>query len=197
MRLDINLATRPYEDATKFWLRWGPSVAALGMVTVLLLVWTFSNLYDAHLDRRKMSELENQIAERNRERENAQAQLNRPENRSIRDRSRFLNELITRKAFSWTQAFEDLEHVMPKRLHLVSIQPQMVEENQLAIKMVVAGDSRAEALQLVRRMEDSQRFKQTEILADTLVAPSAQSTDTARFDIQALYVPTVDPRSRH
>src|SRR5215469_13672094 len=155
MRLDINLATRPYEDATKFWFRWGPGIAALGVATLLLLVWTFSNLYDAHLDHRKVSELEQQIAERKRERENAQALLNRPENRTIRDRSRFLNELITRKAFSWTQAFEDLEHVMPKRLHLVSIQPQMIEDNQLAIKMVVAGDSRADALQLVRRMEDS------------------------------------------
>ena len=197
MRLDINLATRPYEDATKFWLRWGPGIALLAFATLLLLIWTSSNLYDAHLDHKKMSELEQQIAARNRERENAQALLNRTENRTIRDRSRFLNELITRKAFSWTQAFEDLEHVMPKRLHLVSIQPQMVEDNQLAIKMIVAGDSRGEALQLVRRMEDSQRFKRTEILADTLVPPTAQSSDTARFEIQALYTPTLDPRSRH
>ena len=29
MRLDINLATRPYEDAREFWVRWGLGVGLL------------------------------------------------------------------------------------------------------------------------------------------------------------------------
>jgi hypothetical protein len=195
MRVEINLASRPYEDAQRFWLSWGPGVGLLGIVTLLLLLWTFFNWRDARMDRQQIHRLEKQIAECNREHDNAQALLNRPENRSIRDRSQFLNELITRKAFSWTRAFEDLEQVMPRHLHLVSIQPQMLEDNQLAIKMIVGGDSRNEALQLVRRLEDSQHFKATEILQDTLVAQTTRSSDTVRFDIRALYTPAADPRS--
>jgi type IV pilus assembly protein PilN len=195
MRVDINLASRPYEDTQRFWLRWAPGVGLLGIVTLLLLAWTFSNWRDARMDRQQMHHLEKQIAACNREHDNAQALLNRPENRSIRDRSQFLNELITRKAFSWTRAFEELEQVMPRHLHLVSIQPQMLEDNQLAIKMVVGGDSRNEALQLVRRMEDSQHFKGTEILQDSLVAHTTQSPDTVRFDIRALYTSEAAPRS--
>jgi len=195
MRVEINLASHPYQDAQRFWLRWGPGVGLLGIVTLLLLLWTLSNWRDARMDRRQMHDLEKQIAECNREHDDAQALLNRPENRSIRDRSQFLNELITRKAFSWTRAFEDLEQVMPRHLHLVSIQPQMLEDNQLAIKMIVAGDSRNEALQLVRRMEDSQHFKGTEILQDSLVAQTTQSPDTVRFDIRALYTPAAAPQS--
>jgi hypothetical protein len=196
MRLDINLASRPYEDAQQFWLRWGPGVGLLGVFTLLLVAWTISAWHDARADRLKMHDLEKQIAQCSREHDNAQALLNRPENRSIRDRGQFLNDLIIRKSFSWTRAFEDLEQVMPKRLHLVSIQPQMLEDNQLAIKMVVGGDSRDEALQLIRRMEGSQHFKSTEILKDTMVTQNAQSTDTVRFDIRALYTPVTAPRSR-
>ena len=49
--------------------------------------------------------------------------LNRPENRNTRDESQFLNELIERKSFSWTRVLENLEKVMPPRVHLVSISP--------------------------------------------------------------------------
>ena len=37
MRLDINLATRPYEDAREFWGRWGLGVGLLGVLTLVLL----------------------------------------------------------------------------------------------------------------------------------------------------------------
>ena len=38
MRLDINLATRPYEDPREFWGRWDIGVGALAVCTLLLLV---------------------------------------------------------------------------------------------------------------------------------------------------------------
>jgi len=37
MRLDINLATRPYEDAREFWTRWGLGVGLLALLTLVLL----------------------------------------------------------------------------------------------------------------------------------------------------------------
>jgi Tfp pilus assembly protein PilN len=188
MRLDINLATRHYEDARQFWLRWGTGLAALGILTLALLAITASGWYDARLDRKKIGDLRAQIAERDKERANAEAVLARPENRAIRDKSHYLNFLIARKAFSWTKAFEDLEKVMPARLHLVSIKPELNEENQLAIKMVVGGDSREHALELVRRMETSTRFRQTQI--DTATQETGQlNGDNVKFNISALYSP--------
>ena len=93
----------------------------------------------------------------------AEAILNLPDNRGTRDRAQFLNDLFQRKAFSWTKVFEDLERVMPPRLHVVSIQPEKAADNQLQIKLVVAGESRDRALELVRKMESSQHFQQTQI----------------------------------
>ena len=62
---------------------------------------------------------------------------------------------------------EDLEKVMPARVHLVSIHPELDEDNQLKLKMMVAGDSRDRAIELARRMEDSRRFTQTYIETET------------------------------
>jgi hypothetical protein len=40
MRVDVNLASQPYEDARLFWLRWGGGLVALGVLTLLLLAIT-------------------------------------------------------------------------------------------------------------------------------------------------------------
>jgi type IV pilus assembly protein PilN len=131
------------------------------------------------------------IAQRDLKRQQAEQFLNRPENRSTRDQSQFLNELIERKSFSWTRVLEDLEKVMPARVHLVSIHPELDEDNQLKLKMSIAGDSRDRAIELARRMEDSRRFAQTYIENETF-SPSTNG-DPFRFNIVATYVPEIEP----
>jgi type IV pilus assembly protein PilN len=191
MRLDINLATRPYEDSGEFWTRWGVVLTAVSLITLGLLVFTISGWYNARQDHRRIADLQGQIARIDQERQAAEAMLNRPENRSMRDKSQYLNELIARKSFSWTQAIEGLEKVMPPKLHLVSIEPHLTEDNQLEMKMVVAGDSSQRAIELMRRMEDSRHFRDTQIdNQQTIQMP--QSTDTVQFSISAFYVPAVD-----
>lgn len=190
MRLDINLATHAYEDSKQFWVRWGTGVALLGLLTLGLLIAAIHGWYDARLDRKKIGDLRAQIAERDQEQATAETMLNRPENRTMREKSQYLNELIARKSFSWTQAFETLERLMPQKTHLVSIAPELNEDNQLAIKMIVAGDSSERAYELVRRMEGSRHFRETRIdQQTTIVQPGS---DSVQVSILALYVPTVD-----
>ncbi len=191
MRLDINLASQPYEDARQFWLRWGTALAAAATLTLALLAITVSGWFAARRDHAKISDLRAQIAQRDRRRQQAQEFLNRPENRSTRDQSQLLNELIESKSFSWTRVLEDLEKVMPSRVHLVSIHPELDEANQLKLKMAVAGDSRDRALELERRMEDSRRFSQTYIETEHFVTSS--TGDTVEVTIVATYVPETVP----
>ena len=195
MRVDINLATQPYQDARRFWLRWGGALVALGLLTLILLYSVLTGWLSARKDRDLIRQREAQIAARDQERAQAEALLSRPENRSTRDRSQFLNDLFQRKAFSWTKVFEDLERVMPPRLHVVSIRPEMGSEAGLNIKLVVAGESRERALDLVRKMEASQRFQQTRIDQET--AQIGQSAgDKVQFDISAVYVPELPGTSQ-
>ena len=153
MRLDINLASQPYEDARQFWLRWGAGTSAVGILTLALVAMTVTGWFTARRDRATIARLNDGIAQRDAIRKQAEDFLNRPENRTTRDESQVLNELIERKSFSWTRVLEDLEKVMPARVHLVSINPNLDDENELALKMVVAGDSRDKAIELAQRMD--------------------------------------------
>ena len=119
--------------------------------------------------------------------------MNQPANRMVRDRSRFLNALFQRKAFSWTRVFEDLERVMPAHLHVVSIHPDVSADNNAEIKLLVGGDSREQALDLVRKMEGSKRFKQTRIDNIKFASEEQRTTDPVLFDIVTSYVPSTQP----
>jgi type IV pilus assembly protein PilN len=185
MRVDINLATRPYEDAREFWARWGLGVGALGLLTLVLLALAMRGWVNAGRDRHNIRQLQQQIAQRDDERAKARAYLDLAVNRSTRDQSQFLNGLIQRKAFSWTRVFEDLERVMPTSLHVVSLKPELNDQNQLLLEMKVAGDSRAAALELVHRMEGSPHFQGTQMVQE---GQPDNATGVAA-DIVAVYVP--------
>ncbi len=188
MRVDINLATRPYEDSGPLWLRWGGALAALSLFTLILLYSALSGWAAARKDHGLIEQRQQQIAARDLQKAKAEETLNLPANRGTRDRAEFVNDLFLRKAFSWTKVFEDLERVMPARLHVVSIHPDKASDNQLKIKLVVAGESRDRALELVRKMEGSQRFRQTQIEQESTQAGQTPG-DNVQFDISALYVP--------
>lgn len=192
MRLDINLASQPYEDARQFWVRWGAGAAVAGILTAALIFAAVTGWFDARRDHQRISEFKSQIAQRDQERAKAEAFLNLPANRSTRDKSQFINALIERKAFCWTKVFEELERVMPPRLHVVSIHPEMTPDNQLELKMVVAGESSERALDLVKRMERSEHFQQTHV---NEARQQQTPGDNVQFDISALYVPEKPERS--
>ena len=187
MRLDINLASQPYEDARQFWMRWGTAAGAVALLTLALLVLDVTGWMAARRDRIAIAQKRDLIAERDRIRSEAEAFLNRPENRTTRDQSQFLNQLIERKSFSWTRVLENLEKVMPPRVHLVAITPKLDEDNQLLLTMTVAGDSRDRAIELARRMEESRRFAQTNIIRESRL--DTQTGDTEQFEIAAIYIP--------
>jgi type IV pilus assembly protein PilN len=193
MRLDINLASRPYEDARQFWLRWGTALVVVSILSLALIISTIGGWLNARRDRATIAEIHAKIAQRDQLRAQAEDFLNLPENRTIRDQAQIINGLIDRKAFSWTRVLEDMEKVMPAGVHLVSIHPELDEDGQLAVKMVVAGNSRGRAIELASRMEESRRFSQTHIL-DERIDRTQQNTGGAaatsvEFDMAAIYVP--------
>jgi type IV pilus assembly protein PilN len=192
MRIAINLASKPYEDARQFWMRWGTALAAVAVLTLALLAGTVVGWLNARRDRAKIADLRTRITQRDQTRKQAEDFLNRPENRATRDESQLINELIEHKAFSWTRVLEDLEKVMPPRVHLVSIRPELDEDNQLALKMVVVGDSRERGIELERRMEDSRHFARTRI-SDERYQQSTNG-ENAQMDIVAIYVPETLPQ---
>jgi type IV pilus assembly protein PilN len=188
MRLDLNLATRPYEDARSFWLQWGARLAAVGVLTLALLLFTASAWRQGRAVSRRTNQARQQITSLQQEKEQAEAILARPGNHEIGERSAFLNSLIARKAFSWTQVFAELETIMPPRLHVVSITPDLTEDNRLEVRLRVAADNSDPAIELVKRMEGSPHFRRAEIVEQT-VQPQSQAGGGVEFEIVARYTP--------
>lgn len=190
MRLDINLATLPYEDAREFWGRWGLAVGAVGVLTVVLLAWAVQGWMAAGRDRQDIARVQQQIAEREKERAQAQTFLDMSVNRSTRDQSQFVNGLIQRKAFSWTRVFEDMELVMPTNLHVVSLRPELNDQGQMELQMRVAAETRSAAVELVHRMESSKHFRQAQLVQETQM----ETGNSIVAMVDAVYIP--DPVER-
>jgi type IV pilus assembly protein PilN len=193
MRLDINLATTPYEDAREFWVRWGTGVGALAVLTLVLLALTVEGWTKAGRDRQDIARIQSQIEERDKERSKAQGFLDMGANRSTRDQSQFLNGLIQRKAFSWTRVFEDMELVMPTNLHVVSLQPKLNDQNQMELEIRVVGENRNAAVELVHRMERSKHFQGAQLEQEN---QSGEGSAVVAL-VDAIYVPDpMDPNGK-
>jgi hypothetical protein len=87
--------------------------------------------------------------------------------------------------------FEDLERVMPPNLHVVSLRPELNDQNQMELEMKVAGDTRAAAVEFVHRMEDSKHFQGAQLVQE------GQGSEGAGVlaSVVSIYVPDSTDRS--
>jgi len=189
-RYRINLATQPYQDARRFYTTWGTVLGVVALLTIALLVGAFKSWGIWRSTTDKVRAEQKQLDKLNEQQQQDLSILNRPENRDVRAKSQFINELIHRKEFSWTLIFADLEKIMPTRLQVTAIAPQLDEEGHIKVHMLVAGDTRAKALELVQKMEESSSFHQAEIIAETSSpARNPGDRDVHQFEILAYYQP--------
>ncbi len=195
MRLNINLATKPYQDVRRFLLQWGGLVLLLAVCTVAL-VWSAASTWRRSREvNAKVSVLESEVAVLDRQHDDAVAMLGLPQNKTVVDDSKFLNGLIARKSFSWTRVFMQLEQIMPPKLHVVSISPSLqTSTNTMEVHMQVAGTSREAAVELVKRLEQSPSFRSARI-AEEREVQQRDTADTVEFELTAIYVPTTAPEA--
>ena len=190
MRLNINLATQPYEDVRKFLAKWGLLTLVLAAATALLVFIAVRNWRDSRSINAQIDELHQKMSALDKDRATAIAILNEPANKTVADKSRFLNEVIERKSLSWTRIFMELERMMPNGLHVASIKPEFGKNNRLGVRLQVGGNSHDKALELVRRMEESSTFKQAVLVSEQM---GNQSGDPVMFEITSIYTPPGGP----
>ena len=186
MRLNINLATQPYEDVRKFLVKWGLLTLVLAAATGLLVFLAVRNWRDSRSINTQISDLHQKMDALDKDRTKAIATLNAPGNKTVAEKSRFLNDAIQRKSLSWTRIFMDLERMMPNGLHVVSIKPEFSKNNRLGVRLQVGGTSHDKAIELVRRMEESSTFKQATLVSEQM---GSTSGDPVVFEITSNYTP--------
>ena len=173
MQINVNLASQKYEDVRQFYIRWGVAFAMAVVLTALLAVAGWFTYKNTASDRKEMNEWRDKIARLDQQRKDAEAILNKPENRDVRDQSLFWNGVIDEKSFSWIQLFSDLEKIMPARAHLMQVQPTLTPEKTLKLKLTVASENHDYAMDLLSRMERSDHFHNATITSENVRAQNS------------------------
>jgi hypothetical protein len=196
MRVNINLASQKYEEVRQFYVRWGSAVAATAALTVLLLGLAALNYSDSAQSNRRIKELEQKVAALEQVRAAAQAFITRPENHEVTEQKNFWNGQFARRSFSWTQLFNDLQRIMPARAYVNSVHPELTPEHRLKLNLVIIGDKHDFPLELVKKMEKSERFRNPKIGDESYTKDGHTGTVLYKFDIWTYYTPAGPAPSR-
>jgi type IV pilus assembly protein PilN len=192
MRLNINLASQPYEVAQAYRRRMTRIIAALGLIAALLVGYIVYQRRHSRGINQQLAATQQQIRSLEAEEAQARAILNKPANRVIADQSDFLNQIFARKSLSWTRICTEMEKIVPAGLHVVSMKPELSKTNDLVLHVIVATDSRDRAVEMVRHMETSSHLRQAQIVAESVTTNSSDQAaggGNIQFDIAAVYVP--------
>ncbi len=191
MRININLASNPYEVAQEYTRRFGLLVAALAVLTVGLIGYILYQRAQTRDIDHQIAKAQQEIAGLDGEKTKALAVLNQPQNREVADESQFLNNLFARKALSWTKVFTEMERLMPPNIHVMSMKPEFNRQNQLVLHVVVVTNEREKAVELVKRMEKSPHFRTPQVEAENAIGEGVSGSvgGNTQFEIAAVYVP--------
>lgn len=189
MRLNINLASVKYEDVRRFYRRWGTALAVGALLTILLAGLAAYNHSRSLQTNKEIRELQQKISELEKKRAEAEAFENSPENRDVTQQKNFWNAQIARRSLSWTQLFNDLQKIMPGRAYVISVAPELTQDNRLKLKLVIGAEQHANAIDLVKRMETSPRFRQPQIVSENVQKDQKTGANTFKLDIETFYTP--------
>ena len=196
MRVNINLASRKYEDVQRFFVRWGVVLVLLAGLTILLGALAAVKFSRVARNEKETREMKQKIAELQRENDSLVAAENLPENREVTQQKKFWNTEITKRSFSWTQLLNDLQKIMPHRAYLDSVQPELTPDNRVELKMTIVGEKYEDALELQKKLEASKCFHQPRILTETPQKETKGPANTFKFEISANYTPECTAQAR-
>lgn len=189
MRVNINLASQKYEAVKQFYVRWGTAIAFTSVLTVLLIILAWFNYTGSVTSSARIRELQQKITSLEKERAQAQIISSRPENHDVNAQKNYWNKQITRRSFSWTQLFNDLQRIMPPRAFVSSVHPEITPDNRVKLMLTIRADKHDNALELVQKMEKSQRFRNPLIDSDSTEKDSHTGQLLYKLQIVTYYTP--------
>jgi hypothetical protein len=184
LKIQINLSSEPFRR-DRPWVVATIALSALLLVTLAALTYlAFSGReegIEARVEVRKATE---QLTVASAERDALQQMLFRPDNAEVIERSVFLNQLLLRKGISWTRIFGDLEKVLPSKVRVIQVRPQITARNDVYLEMDVASEAADPVITMLMRMESSEQFGATHVA--TWLPPS-QTEPMYRYRINVNY----------
>lgn len=116
--------------------------------------------------------------------------LAKPDNADVFSRNVFLNELIARRAVSWTVVFRDLEKTIPANMRLEGLRlPQVSGQdpsgtNRVLLDMIVGTAQPETFIELLKRFQQSPLFGAAQVLGQQ---PPNQNDPLFKFRVTVAY----------
>jgi type IV pilus assembly protein PilN len=198
MRVNINLASQKYEDVRRFYVRWGVALAVLAILVPLLAAFSYVKHSRAEAAARQTTDLQKEIAGLEQERNRLAAFENLPANKDVTQEKKYWNSQLARRSLSWTQLLNEMQRIMPRRAFLNSVQPELTTDGRLKLRLVITGETQADARELQEKMEVSPRFYSTRPLSvSTEKDAKPGMPPTYKWDIETFYTlpaPALSPQ---
>jgi type IV pilus assembly protein PilN len=197
MRIQLNLASRPFVELGPLYLRLRILIILLAVVAVPLWLLLSSEKQKASAAHARLAAVEQNIQAIQTQQAAFQSQMREPKNAAILSQSQFLNELFARKAFSWTAVMMDLENVLPSGVQVANLDPVISRDGKVTIRLRVSGPH-DRAVDLIRNLEHSHRFLSPRVADETAETnqngqPIQVSTAAnVNFDLLAEFNPLPD-----
>ena len=128
-------------------------VAAIG------LGWTFYSKRAVSPETQQARiQIQQELSQLGAEEAQLSAELRQAQTVNVYDRSFFLNQLLTRKGVSWKRTFDDVETVLPPRVLMMQIRPEVTAENKVQLDMQVGAETWNDFIEFVASLETSEVF---------------------------------------
>ena len=184
MKIPINLASQPFRRDRAMMV--ASSVVALLLIASLGALITLAKADDAQLAdvRKEVGGLRRQLAGLQKQQNDFDAVLRKPENAEVLERSVFLNSLLNRKGISWTRILADLEKTMPPNVKMLNIQPYVTSNNEVTLNLQVGSESPEPVIQFYKALENSSMFGS---VVQNIYQPPSQSEPLYRYRFSVNY----------
>ena len=169
MRIQLNLASRPYVELGPLYLRLRVLIALLLVIALPLWLLVTSERQKAAAAQARLNAVETKIHALQSQKLAFQAEMREPQNAAVLSQAEFLNQMFASKAFSWTAVMMDLENVLPTGVQVLNIDPVITRDGKVTIRLRVSG-AHDKGVELVRNLEHSRRF-----IAPRLARETAES----------------------
>jgi Tfp pilus assembly protein PilN len=182
--INTNLATRPFynDSAVRLWILVLALVvaAATAFNVTRLLQYSRSDTElatQASRDETRTTELRAEAAQLR-----ASVDPKQVENASME--ARLANDLIDRRAFSWTELFNTFEATLPDEVRITAVRPKVEEDRRIVLSITVVARSVEDLDKFDTSLEDTGAFRD-------LVPREDRVNEQGQIEglIEAVYVP--------
>lgn len=181
--LHLNLASRPYRDYRPVYA----AVVVMSLIAAFLMLNNVETYYrytrETQSTRTKIASIEAQTRQEREREAVAQRRIKGLDLKRLSAQTKFVNDKLAERAFSWSMLLDELESVLADDVRLLSVTPTFEKDESIKLSMEFVSKTADGMIRTLNRMNADPQFRNP--------FPSMQSQlDTGySFTLSTQYVP--------